>query len=45
LIVGTWTERRRIYRLTDEGKAVVEATDDFFEDFMDPSVLTVSGVH
>jgi len=45
LIAGTWTERRRIYGLTDKGKAVAEATDDFFEDFMDLSVFTVSGTH
>ncbi|MDH5686339.1 MAG: PadR family transcriptional regulator [Candidatus Bathyarchaeota archaeon] len=45
LIAGTWIERRRIYGLTDKGKAVAEATDDFFEDFMDLSVLTVSGTH
>ncbi|MCW4027658.1 MAG: hypothetical protein NWE76_09280, partial [Candidatus Bathyarchaeota archaeon] len=29
--------------LTDKGNAVAEATDDFFEDFMDLSVL--SGTH
>ena len=42
LIAGTWTERRRIYGLTDKGKAVASATDEFFEDFMDLDVFTTT---
>jgi len=40
LVAGTWTERRRLYRLTDKGNAVAETTDDFFEDFMDLDILS-----
>jgi len=43
LVAGTWTERRRVYRLTDKGNTVAEASDDFFEDLMDLSIL--SGTH
>jgi len=45
LICGTWQERRRVYELTDRGRAVAETSEGFFEDFMDPSVFTVSSTH
>ena len=45
LIFGTWQERRRMYELTDEGRAVAETSEGFYEDFIDLSVLTVSGTH
>ena len=44
LIAGTWIERRRTYGLTDKGKAVAEATEDFLEDFVNLSVLAVSAL-
>ena len=45
LISGTWQERRRVYELTDRGRAVAETSEGFFEDFMDLSVFTVSSTH
>ena len=43
LIRGTWQERRRMYELTDKGRAVAQISEGFYEDFMDLTVLTVSG--
>jgi DNA-binding PadR family transcriptional regulator len=43
LIIGTWQQRRRVYELTLKGAKVVEIAQGFYKDFMDLSVLNVSG--
>ena len=43
LIIGTSQQRRRVYELTLKGAKVVEIAQGFYEDFMDLSILNVSG--
>ena len=43
LIKGTWTERRRLYRLTRKGQVAIEAILDFYkkiEEFMKMHVIS-----